>query len=260
MPTIVEMLAYPSYIWRDSKRRVTWQKILHAEGRLTLHAKVPLGELIARTRQRRSKRGHRAAYARGTSRKWRLLRDGAQYPLSPRRRRMRRIEWSAAHPTHPARPPAGCANLAPDPPRSGAALSARLTRHEFPAGRPESCASGGLRARNPPRARDIWCRWPSTAPLSSGNAPERMRRIDARFTAPVFPGGALETVVWREAPVEAAFSCRAIDRDVASITAMWNLRHPKNVPWRRRRALRPTVNCGHAEQELFGLLGMAWCW
>ena len=32
-----------------------------------------------------------------------------------------------------------------------------------------------------------------------GLAPEALQRLDARFTAPVFPGEALETRVWRDA-------------------------------------------------------------
>jgi acyl dehydratase len=42
--------------------------------------------------------------------------------------------------------------------------------------------------------------------------PERLRRLDARFTAPVFPGDVITTAIWREGPGRAAFRCSAAAR------------------------------------------------
>ncbi|MDE2621167.1 MAG: 3-alpha,7-alpha,12-alpha-trihydroxy-5-beta-cholest-24-enoyl-CoA hydratase, partial [Sphingomonadales bacterium] len=52
----------------------------------------------------------------------------------------------------------------------------------------------------------------------AGNDPAAIRRIDARFSAPVYPGETIETAIWHEpaAPGEnrrAAFRCRVVERD-----------------------------------------------
>lgn len=44
--------------------------------------------------------------------------------------------------------------------------------------------------------------------------PARVRRMDARFTAPVYPGETVRTEIWREGPGRAGFRCRVVERDV----------------------------------------------
>lgn len=46
------------------------------------------------------------------------------------------------------------------------------------------------------------------------NQPLRMKRIDCRFTAPVYPGDTIAVSVWRESPGRAAFQAWASERDV----------------------------------------------
>jgi acyl dehydratase len=43
--------------------------------------------------------------------------------------------------------------------------------------------------------------------------PERLRRLDARFSAPVFPGEVISTAIWREGSGRAAFRCSVAARD-----------------------------------------------
>lgn len=45
------------------------------------------------------------------------------------------------------------------------------------------------------------------------NRPERMRRLDARFTAPVYPGETITTRIWLEGPGRAAFRAMVCARD-----------------------------------------------
>ena len=37
--------------------------------------------------------------------------------------------------------------------------------------------------------------------------------MDARFSAPVFPGETIETAIWREGEGKAAFTARVVERD-----------------------------------------------
>jgi len=50
--------------------------------------------------------------------------------------------------------------------------------------------------------------------LLCGNQPSLMKRVDCRFTAPVYPGDTLAIAVWRESSGRAAFQARAQERDV----------------------------------------------
>ena len=50
--------------------------------------------------------------------------------------------------------------------------------------------------------------------LLCDNDPVRLRRLDARFASPVFPGETIRTEVWREGGGRAAFRARVVERDV----------------------------------------------
>ena len=51
----------------------------------------------------------------------------------------------------------------------------------------------------------------------TGWEPRRLKRLDARFSAPVIPGETVTTAIWREGPGRAAFRCAVADRDVTVI-------------------------------------------
>jgi acyl dehydratase len=46
------------------------------------------------------------------------------------------------------------------------------------------------------------------------DAPERFRRMDVRFSSPVYPGETFEIDMWREGAGKAAFRVRVVERDV----------------------------------------------
>jgi acyl dehydratase len=43
--------------------------------------------------------------------------------------------------------------------------------------------------------------------------PSRLRRMDARFSAVVFPGETIRTEIWHTGRGQAAFRCRVLERD-----------------------------------------------
>jgi acyl dehydratase len=51
----------------------------------------------------------------------------------------------------------------------------------------------------------------------TGWEPSRLRRLDARFSAPVIPGETVTTAIWREGPGRAAFRSAVADREVTVI-------------------------------------------
>ncbi len=42
----------------------------------------------------------------------------------------------------------------------------------------------------------------------------KLRRLDARFSSPVFPGETIRTDMWNEGPGRAAFRCHVVERNV----------------------------------------------
>ena len=49
--------------------------------------------------------------------------------------------------------------------------------------------------------------------LACGNDPQKLKRMQLRFSAPVFPGETIRTEIWRTGPGKAAFRCRVPERD-----------------------------------------------
>ncbi len=43
--------------------------------------------------------------------------------------------------------------------------------------------------------------------------PRRLKRLDVRFTAPVWPGETIQTLIWHLGTGRAAFQCRVAERD-----------------------------------------------
>ncbi|HUN51971.1 MAG TPA: MaoC/PaaZ C-terminal domain-containing protein [Candidatus Sulfotelmatobacter sp.] len=50
--------------------------------------------------------------------------------------------------------------------------------------------------------------------LAGGYDPSRIRRMDVRFTSPVFPGETIRTEIWREGGGKVAFRSKVVERDV----------------------------------------------
>ncbi|MGE0741770.1 MAG: MaoC/PaaZ C-terminal domain-containing protein [Hyphomonadaceae bacterium] len=50
-----------------------------------------------------------------------------------------------------------------------------------------------------------------------GGDPDRLRRLDVRFSTPVYPGETLVTEIWREAAGRAAFRVKVKERDVVAL-------------------------------------------
>ncbi|MCK9544230.1 MAG: 3-alpha,7-alpha,12-alpha-trihydroxy-5-beta-cholest-24-enoyl-CoA hydratase [Novosphingobium sp.] len=219
LPTMAVVMTYPGFIWRDPAFNVAWEKILHAETSVTLHAPLPVeGELVGRTtfgpildkgadkgaivyqtREIHTAAGEHLATVRNTT----FLRGDGGFGGSP-------DGQPAPHPVPDRTPdivetlttPANLAliyrlsgDLNPlhvDPAVAKAAGFERPILHGL--------ATYGVAGR-------------ALLKVLAGNDPARIRRIDARFSSPVFPGETIETAIWREGNDRAAFRCRVVERD-----------------------------------------------
>ena len=51
-----------------------------------------------------------------------------------------------------------------------------------------------------------------------GNDPVRLKRLDGRFSSPVYPGETIETSIWDEQDGKLAFRARVVERDTIIFT------------------------------------------
>ncbi|MET0250051.1 MAG: MaoC/PaaZ C-terminal domain-containing protein [Sphingobium sp.] len=220
LPTMAVVMTYPGFIWRDPALNVSWEKILHAETSATLHRPLPVqgtltgrtvfgpildkgadkGAIVFQTREIHDEAGVHIATVRNTS----FLRGDGGFGGT-----------AEGQPEPHAVPDRAPDIVVPLGTRTDQALLYRL-------------ASGDLNPlhADPQVARAAGFDRPILHGLATygvaGRAlvkaladgdPTRIRRIDARFSSPVFPGETIETAIWREADGKAAFRCRVVERD-----------------------------------------------
>ncbi|WP_260580814.1 MaoC family dehydratase [Sphingopyxis sp. PET50] len=219
LPTMAVTLGYPGFIWRDPALGANWQKILHGEQSTILHAPLPVeGEITGTTRIEAlfDKGADKGAIAMVT----REIHDGAGTHLATSRA-MTFLRGDGGfggsgegapvpHPV-PERAPDAVVTL------TTAANQAQIYR-----------LSGDLNPLHidPDVARGAGFDGPILHGLATygvigrallaarcGNDPARLKRIDGRFSSPVYPGETIETAIWDEAGGRLAFRARVVERD-----------------------------------------------
>jgi acyl dehydratase len=224
LATMATVLAYPGFWAQDPKYGITWRKLLHRDQSVEIHRPLPAAASV------RGEMTIDAIYDRGVekgallsfSRKIFDSADG-EHIATVRQVNVLRADGGFGGP--PDTLPAG--HSAPDraPDRivrlaTGAdqALIYRLSGDLNP-----------LHA-DPVAARAAGFDRPILHGLSSfgvlglgaticlcGHDAGRIRRLDARFASPVYPGETLEILVWHEEPGRAALEARVIERNLTVI-------------------------------------------
>ncbi|MGE0502036.1 MAG: MaoC/PaaZ C-terminal domain-containing protein [Rhizobiaceae bacterium] len=221
LPTMAAVLAYPGFWARDPKYGITWQKLLHVEQSIEIHQPLPVegrvrGEMtIDEIYDRGAEKGALMHFSRrifdaagillATVRQVNLLRaDGgfggrAGAPPTPHAVPDRTPDATLALPTSLDQALiyrlSGDTNpLHADPAVAKAAGFDRPILHGL--------CSFGIAGR---AALKVLC----------DNDPARLRRLDVRFSSPVFPGETIETRIWRTGEETAAIEAFALERGVA---------------------------------------------
>lgn len=221
LPTMAVVLAYPGFWLQRPEYGVTWQKVLHGEQSIELHrAPLPIdgrvhgvmtieeifdkgadkGAIVLSTRRIYNNVGDHIATTRQSS----FLRgDGGfggkagggpkPHPLPERC-----PDFTLRAPTHICQ-----------------ALLYRLSGDYNPIhADPRIARQGGF---DRPILHGLATYGVVGRALTKAlclDVPERFRRMDVRFSSPVYPGETFEIDVWREARGKAAFRVRASERDV----------------------------------------------
>lgn len=220
-PTMAVILAYPGFWQKEPQYGIDWTRVLHGEQSTVVHAPIPVegevrGELvIERIVDKGEAKGallvsRRDVYDAATNAHLATVRQvsflrgdggcgGSSAPLP------------APHPLPDGEPD----QIVTLPTRPDQALIYRLSGDFNPLHADPAIAA---QANLPRPILHGLCTYGfagrAIVRTLCGNDAARLARLDCRFTSPVFPGDTIAVSIWREAPGQAAFQARAVERDV----------------------------------------------
>jgi acyl dehydratase len=224
VPTMANVLAYPGFWARDLDTGIDWVKIVHGEQAMVLHRPLAAeGEIVGRTRildivDKGAGKGA-LVYAE------REIRDAQSgEPLATLLqtafcRGDGGFGGKAAGSRRPHPTPERAPDLALDlPTHPQLALIYRLSGDLNPLhADPVIAKKAGYDRPILHGLATYGVAGHALMKALCGYDPARFRSIDARFSAPVFPGETITTEIWREAEGQAAFRCRVASRDATVI-------------------------------------------
>jgi len=225
LPTMAVTLAYPGFFWRDPDYGADWKRILHGEQSVTIHRPLPAeGTFVGRTRfegieDKGPDTGAVALVARTI--------EGADGTLYATDRRTTFLRGDGGCGS------AGAAIPRPEPVLTDRAPDSVVTLTTAPGQAHVYRLSGDLNPLHidPETATAAGFERPILHGLCSygvagravlralvDNDPARLMRLDARFSAPVYPGETIETRIWRDGETRARFEARVVERDLRVLT------------------------------------------
>jgi acyl dehydratase len=221
LPTMAVVLGYPGFWVKDPATGVDWKKVLHGEQGLQVFKPLPAeGTVIGRTRVTNiidkgagkgallfsdrdvidKKSGDLLCRVSGTS----FLRGDGGFGGS----------------SGPAPAPHAMPERAPDlsvaiPTLPQAALIYRLSGDYNPLhADPKVAAAGGFKAPILHGLCTYGVAGRALLQAVGGSKPESLRRMDVRFTSPVYPGETIVTEIWKGEGGAVSFRAKVAERDV----------------------------------------------
>jgi acyl dehydratase len=221
LPTMAVVLASPGFWLQDPGTGVNWKAVLHGEQGLTIHRPLhPSGTLIGKMSIDEIVDKGAGKGALIYSRRDLYDQQSGELMCSLTSTSFCRGEGGFGGPTGPTRAPHELPSRAPDASCDlrtlpQAALIYRLSGDYNPLhADPSVAASVGFEQ---PILHGL-CTYgvAGYAILTTlcGHDPARLRRLDVRFSAPVYPGETIRTEIWNEAPGRASFRSSAVERDI----------------------------------------------
>ncbi len=217
---MVNVLAYPGFWAMEPDTGITWQKLLHGEQSLTLHAPLPAeGTLIGRTRitgiiDKGEGKGALINSEREISDK-----DSGQLIATVEGTSFARADGGFGGPSGPVKSihtlPDGASEAMHEHKTSeGAALIYRLSGDFNPLHADPEIARGAGFER--PILHGLCtlgvAAWSITQALAGGRS-EALKHLQLRFSAPVYPGETIRTEMWKNGD-DISFRSRVVERDI----------------------------------------------
>jgi acyl dehydratase len=219
LPMMAVTLGYPGFFWRDPALGANWQKILHGEQSTILHAALPVeGEIVGSTviEALYDKGADKGALAMVT----REIHDGAGTHLATSRSMtFLRGDGGFGGSTEGAPVPHAIPDRAPDDvvTLATAANQAQIYRLSGDLNPlhidPDVAKAGGFDAPILHGLATYGVIGRALLAARCGNEPVRLKRLDGRFSSPVYPGETIETSIWDEGDGKLAFRARVVERD-----------------------------------------------
>jgi acyl dehydratase len=231
MPSMAVVLGYPGFWIRNPDTGVDWTQVLHGEQSIILHKPLPAeGEIIGRSRitsivDRGPGKGamlynERVVTDAKTGEKLATL-EGTTFA---------RGDGGFGGPSGPIKRPHAEPDRAPDltvdlPTRPEQAIVYRLNGDHNPLHiDPEVAAKAGFKQPILHGLCTFGVVCHALMKSLCGYDPARFRRMDLRFSSPVFPGETIRTEIWHEEG-GAAFRARVVERDKV-VVSNGLFRHP----------------------------------
>jgi len=221
LPTMPLVIAYPGFYLKEPQYEVDWAKVLHGEQRLTLHRPIPVEATI------RSILTLDEIYDKGADKgalllTTRKLFDAASGELIATlgSTSFLRGDGGCGGCTDSPPPPHQVPNRLPDvvidlPTRIDQALLYRLSGDMNPLhADPAVAAKAGFERPVLHGMATFGIVGRALLGALCDNDPTKLRRLDARFSSPVFSGETIRTEIWIDAQSTASVRARVVERDL----------------------------------------------
>jgi acyl dehydratase len=224
LPTMAVILAYPGFWSRDPRYGITWQKLLHVEQSIELHAELPVeghvrGEMtIDEIFDRGAEKGALMHFSR-------RIYDSLSGNLlaTVRQVNLLRADGGFGGPAFTAKPASACPDRDPDltlrlPTGIDQAMIYRLSGDTNPIHiDPGTARESGFERPILHGLSTFGVVGRAVQMLVCGNDPRRFKRFEVRFTSPVYPGETIETRVWHDGDGRALIEAHSVDRGIAVV-------------------------------------------
>lgn len=225
LPTMAAIMGYPGFFWRDSALGIDWSKVLHAEQSIVIHAPLPTsGELRGETRITAiwDKGAAKGSIAR-SEREIYDERDGthiATVAMSTFLRGNGGHGGSEGSAPAPHQLPERTADAIVTLPTADNLAEIYRLSGDFNPLHVDPAVARAAGFERPILHGMCTYAIAGRALLASicDNDPARLKRLDVRFSAPVYPGETIETEIWHEDEGKAGFRAKVAERDVVVLT------------------------------------------
>ncbi len=224
LPSMAVVLAAPGFWAKEPDSGIAWKQVLHGEQGMVLHRPLPAtGTVIGRTVIEEIVDKGAGKGALLYSRRDVYAKETGDLLASLTSTTFCRGDGGFGGPSGPTRPVHALPERAPDlacdlPTLPQAALIYRLSGDFNPLhADPDVAKAGGFPRPILHGLCTFGVAGHALLKTLCGYDPARLKRMDVRFSSPVFPGETVRTEIWREGEGRAGFRCRIVERDVIAI-------------------------------------------